>query len=187
MPRPAPVDPERRFDAIHDAHHAAVVRYFARRVGRESAADLAAEVFLVAWRRLDVVPRDDALPWLYAVARNVLANDRRARGRRDALPLRVAHEGLEHGRDPATLVAERELLRGALLALGDRDRELLMLVAWDGLSPAQIGRVLGCRTAAVHVRLHRARKRLADQLARASAAPGDPSPTATCAEAPHGS
>lgn len=173
MPRPESVDPERRFDALHAAHHAAVLRYFVRRVGREHAADLAAEVFLVAWRRRDVVPRDDALPWLYAVARNVLANDRRARGRHDALPARIAHQGLDHGRDTAVLVAERDLLRGALLALRDADRELLMLIAWDGLSPEQVGRVLGCRTAAVHVRLHRARKRLAKQLECAAAPPGD--------------
>lgn len=185
MPRPDPTDPEHRFDALHDAHHAAILRYFARRVGREPAPDLAAEVFLVAWRRLDAVPCDDPLPWLYVVARNVLANDRRARGRRDELPARLAHEGLEHARDPAALVAERDLLRGALLALGDRDRELLMLIAWDGLTAPQAGRVLGCRTAVVHVRLHRARKRLAEQLARASAIADRPS-TTTCAEASHG-
>lgn len=169
MPRPDPAAPERRFGALHAAHHDAVLRYFVRRVGREHASDLAAEVFLVAWRRIDAVPRDDALPWLYAVAGNVLANDRRARGRRDALPGRLAHQRLEHGRDTATVVAERDLLRRAFLSLRDADRELLMLVAWDGLTAEQMGRALGCRTAAVHVRLHRARKRLAEQLERATA------------------
>src|SRR5690349_12050848 len=71
------MSPEDRFDEIYRRHAAAVLAYARRRVPRDLAEEVVAETFVVCWRRLDRVP-EDALPWLYAVARRTLANQRRA-------------------------------------------------------------------------------------------------------------
>jgi RNA polymerase sigma-70 factor (ECF subfamily) len=76
----ATVTPEERFRQLYDLHAGLVLAYFKRRTDSETAQDCTAETFLVAWRRIDAVP-DEALPWLYGVARRVLQNQGR-RGRR---------------------------------------------------------------------------------------------------------
>jgi RNA polymerase sigma-70 factor (ECF subfamily) len=129
------LDPTRdeRFEVLFRENYLPVRRYALRRTSREATNDVVADTFLVAWRRLDDVP-SDALPWLIAVARRVLANQRRSAVRGAALEQRVATaEGHERASDPAESVAEAELLRLALARLSDREREALMLVAWDGL------------------------------------------------------
>jgi RNA polymerase sigma-70 factor, ECF subfamily len=147
---------EERFDAIYREHAAAVLAYARRRAPAELADDVVAETFLVCWRRLDRVPVEP-LPWLYAVARRTLANQRRALRRR-------------HGSEqplPITLAAAESgdrTLAAALAQLRERDRELLLLVAWEGLSLAEAAAVLGCSAVACRVRFHRARKRLAALL-----------------------
>ena len=142
-----------------------VVRAYAlRRAAPDAAQDVVADTFLVAWRRLEDVP-EDALPWLYGVARRVLANQRRSAARGAALERRVAGATVPGGSgDVGEDVADAELLRLALGRVPERGREALMLVAWDGLSRARAARAAGCSKAAFAVRLHRARARLAAEL-----------------------
>jgi RNA polymerase sigma factor (sigma-70 family) len=142
----------------------AVRAYALRRTSADAAQDVVAETFLVAWRRLDDVPAD-ALPWLYGVARRVLANRRRAADRAMALEHRVAGATPAlAGRDPGEGAGDAEILRVALSRLSEPSREALMLVAWHGLSGARAARAAGCSRAAFAVRLHRARARLAAEL-----------------------
>lgn len=144
-------------------HHAGVRAYALRRAPAELAQDAVAETFLVAWRRFDDVPAD-ALPWLYGVARRTLANQRRSAARGEALAERIAGTELRDGGDPAETVGDADVVRGALGRLSDRDRETLMLIAWDGLSGPRAAAAAGCTHTAFKVRLHRARTRLAKEL-----------------------
>ena len=119
----------------------------------------AAEVFLTAWRRLDAIPEGEAARvWLYATARRVLANQHRSRRRRHALQERLTVDVA-----PAAPAEESDsevaLVHEALRRLGTRDREVLLLAEWEGLSPAEIGAVLGCLAVTARGRLHRARRR----------------------------
>jgi RNA polymerase sigma-70 factor (ECF subfamily) len=145
--------------------HAAAVRAYAlRRIDPATAEETVSEVFVIAWRRLDDVP-SDPLPWLLACARRVLANQRRAGRRRVALQERLSHLGDPPGAWEFDGVPDRPLAR-ALGELSGDDRELLLLVAWDELDPEQAAQALGCSRGTLAVRLHRARRRLADSLRR---------------------
>jgi RNA polymerase sigma-70 factor (ECF subfamily) len=165
-----------RFRALFDAAYPAVRRYVLYRgVAGGWADDIVAETFLVAWRRLDDVPDDDPLPWLLAVARNVWLNQRRGERRRAALLRRLPLPPYtpspgEPGDGPGTGGVHE-----ALGAIGAEDREILRLVAWDGLSATQAGEVLGCSPGAARVRLHRARRRLTAEMAKRSGRPGQSS------------
>jgi RNA polymerase sigma-70 factor, ECF subfamily len=154
-------DDARRFESLYRTHYAAIHAYARRRLV-ERADDVAAETFLVAWRRLDDVP-GDPLPWLYGVARRVISDLRRGARRQAALVERVAAVA------PADLatpqLADRELA-SALAALSERDRELLLLVYWEDLEPSRAARALGCSRAAAATRLWRARRRLQANLER---------------------
>jgi RNA polymerase sigma-70 factor, ECF subfamily len=152
---------EQRFDRLFRAHHAPILRYLQRRAAPEDAADVAAEVFLVAWRRLVDVPDDAPLLWLYGIAHRTLANHRRSSRRHAALSatlaaaLRQATPADRDGSDD-----DRQRVRAALATLPVEDRELVTLNAWEGLSAGQIAIVTGLRPGTVRVRLHRARARL---------------------------
>jgi RNA polymerase sigma factor (sigma-70 family) len=148
-----------RCEELYRAHADRVHAYARRRSDDQTADEIVAEVFLVAWRRLDSVPADP-LPWLLGVARKTLANHRRARSRAAALSARIG-ASLETAAEAAGDHAVLE----ALAALDPRDREVLLLIAWEGLRQEEVGIVLGVSRAAVATRLHRARKRLADALA----------------------
>jgi RNA polymerase sigma factor (sigma-70 family) len=154
---PARTEGRARFVALYEAHAGAVLAYARRRVGEHEAEDVLAETFLVVWRRHARIP-DDALPWLYAVAGNVIRNRRRAERRREALVARMAAQ-------PSFGDAPDPRLQEALAALKPLDREALLLTAWEGLEPARAARAAGCSRATFNVRLHRARKRLAQALA----------------------
>ena len=155
------------------ASYPLVRAYALRRAAPDAAQDVVADTFLVAWRRLEDVP-EDALPWLYGVARRVLANQRRSAARTAALELRVAGATVPSGSgDLGEDVADAELLRLALGRVPEKGREALMLVAWDGLSGARAARAAGCSKAAFAVRVHRARARLAAELASLDAAHAD--------------
>lgn len=153
---------EERFSALFRRHYDAVLRYALRRTEPAGAADVAAEVFLVAWRRLDDVPAEP-LPWLVGTARYVLANQRRSHQRSERLRLRLRRE-----RDPSP--GEHAELdprwAAALRGLSAADQEVLALVAWDGLTAREAAASLGCSTPAFTTRLHRARRRLAAGLGR---------------------
>lgn len=153
-----------RFAACFDAHYAEVLAFALRRVAnRAMAEDVAAETFAIAWRRFDAVP-DDELPWLYGVARRVIANQNRSGRRQQRLLDRLRREPGDGRRDPAEAVTERQAVLDAFATLGDRDQEVLRLTAWEGLDARRGGMVLGCSKGAFAVRLHRARRRLAKEL-----------------------
>ena len=160
---------ETRFEAIYSSCATAVLAYLLRRLPPADAKDVAAETFVVVWRRLAEVP-SDPLPWVIGVARNQLRNASRSERRRTALSTLVGDMAAanrwqdvpEHG------ATAPDALARALAALPEADREVLILVAWDQLDAKESAGVLGCTTGAFRVRLHRARKRLTRQLERAA-------------------
>jgi RNA polymerase sigma-70 factor, ECF subfamily len=170
------------FEGLFRDNYPFVRAYALRRAAPEAAQDVVADTFLVAWRRLEDVP-EDALPWLYATARRVLANQRRSAARGLALDERLSGAvGSGGSVDLGDSVADAELVRLALGRLSGRSREALMLVAWDGLDGARAARAAGCSRAAFAVRLHRARAQLAGELASLESPPA-PSPEPRSLEA----
>ncbi len=165
MPKPS-ADAE--FRRIYDEHHAAILAYCLRRARLEDAKDATAEVFLIAWRRLDDVPSGDgALPWLYGTARNVLANQRRGTFRLTRLIGRLQQERPTRLEPPEAVVVRRERDEHVLEALGrlrPQDQEVIRLSTWEELPQTTIGRLLGCSDRAVTMRLHRALRRLRREL-----------------------
>lgn len=168
-----------RFDALFTEHQRHVLAYAMRRAQTlADAEDVAAETFAIAWRKLDAIPTTEPLPWLYAVARRVLANHRRGTGRRERLAALLRVE------DAPTPMRAGDDLDGpafaALASLSPADQELLRLVAWEELGNQQIAAVLGITPNAVAIRLHRARARFADALAGESREDvKDPGPSRT--------
>jgi RNA polymerase sigma factor (sigma-70 family) len=151
-----------RFGRLYREQARPILAYALRRVENpEDASDVVAETFLVAWRRLDEVPlgRSERL-WLYAVARRVTANIRRAEGRRTRLSERLAETLPTELAIPPEPGGEAADVLRAMAGLRDEERELLLLVTWDGLSPREAAKVLGLSQLAVRSRLHRARRRL---------------------------
>lgn len=157
--------PGDRFEALFEAHHRALLAYAARRCpSLTDAEDVVADVFLVAWRRLGDVPAgEEALPWLYGVARRTVANQRRSTNRRTNLQARL-EQTVERPVAIATPDAEPAL--DVLARLSDDDQELLRLVAWEELSHAEIAQVLDISVNAVAIRLHRARGRFEQAMVK---------------------
>ncbi|HEY8652844.1 MAG TPA: sigma-70 family RNA polymerase sigma factor [Dermatophilaceae bacterium] len=156
---------ETEFEQLYADHWREVLGYALRRTGSPAdAADVASEVFLVVWRRRAEVPRaEDFRPWLYGVARNVLLNHRRGERRRDRLGALLLSAVDEQHPDTADVVVDRDQhqrLIDAVRGLSEADRELVTLVSWDGLSPAEAAMALQMNPVTARVRLHRARKRL---------------------------
>jgi RNA polymerase sigma factor (sigma-70 family) len=147
-----------RFDALFHRHVAGVASYCRwRSRSLTDAEDAVADVFLIAWRRFDEVPAgDDARPWLYATARRVLANQARANTRRRRLNEKLRAEPQPNWTDEDPRIGR---VHDALAALDPHDRELLLLVEWEGLTPTEVAAVLHRPPVAVRVRLHRARGR----------------------------
>jgi RNA polymerase sigma-70 factor, ECF subfamily len=156
---------EARFFRLHREHARDVLGYALRRsTDPEDAADVVAETFLVAWRRLGDVPLDgEARLWLYGTARRVLANQRRGERRRGRLAERLREE--LRRQLPVQPAGEAANVLEALAAMGEEDRELLMLIGWEGLTPSQAARVFEISPLAARSRLHRARRRLRARLA----------------------
>jgi RNA polymerase sigma-70 factor (ECF subfamily) len=157
-----------RFGHIYESYYGAVSAYARRRLtDGDLAQDAVSETFLVAWRRLDDVPAgSDALPWLYGVARRVIANQRRGNLRRGELSSRLAREPtLNREVDAGVLFDdERRTVLSALDRLRPGEQEILRLAVWEELSHREIGLVVGCSEATVAVRLHRARGRLGKEI-----------------------
>ena len=151
------MSPREQFELIYNQHAPVVKAYVMRRAPASMADDIVADVFTVCWRRMEDVPADP-LPWLIGVAARVLRTHRRGETRRDRLHRRLADT------DTATALeaipVEPATLGDALAQMRDCDRELLLLIAWDGLTPTQAAAVLGIAPVTVRVRLHRARNRL---------------------------
>ena len=162
-------DPRRsKFERLYQAHHLRVLAYCARRASVGEAEDASSETFLVAWRRLDELPPDDqVLPYLYAVASRALANQRRSIRRRATLITKLQNLGVAPSESALMIVVRREQDRAvddAVQRLPAKDREIVMLDAWEELSRQQIAQVVGLSKMAVDKRLIRAHKKLGRQL-----------------------
>jgi RNA polymerase sigma-70 factor, ECF subfamily len=163
-PKPA-VEDETRLEALFEQHYGAVHAYARRRISEGEADDVAAETFLVAWRRIDDVP-SNALPWLLGVARKVLATRLRSASRRSSLiaKMNTAEQISSEGGD--------EPLHSAAIAafgrLPEAQQEALTLVAWEGLTPREAAQVVGESPARFRMRLHRARRRMLRELKESS-------------------
>ena len=153
-----------RFCALYEENYHRILGYALRRTDSSEAADVVAETFTTAWRRLDDVPDGDAARlWLYGTARRVLANHRRAQRRRERLSGRLQQLA------QAPVTSEQEELgdlSAAFARLSESERELLALAGWEELGAGEMAEVLGCSRNAARIRLHRARRRLAGELAR---------------------
>lgn len=170
---------QRRFEVIYEAHGPAVLSYCARRIDGSDPADACAETFLVAWRRIDDVPEaPSTLPYLYGVARLVVANQRRGARRRSRLDAMLVALGVAPPVDPAVVSAAQTVddlrVAAAVRALPGLDREIVMLWAWEDLSRHEIATIVGMSAAAVDQRIHRAYGRLARSLGPALAETADP-------------
>ena len=155
-----------RFENCFRDDYVRLLAFTMRRVsGREAAEEVVADVFAVAWRRRDRIP-DRPLPWLYAIAANVIAEQYRSTRRRHDLGLRLVHESRidASGSDPAVSLALRDAFAVAFTGLTEGEQEVLRLVAWDGLDVREGAQVLGCSQGAFRVRLHRARRKLTRRL-----------------------
>lgn len=163
-----PDDVEDIVTGAYERHAPAIAAYALRRAAAADAADVVADTFLVAWRRHDEMPAEpDTLPWLYGVARRVLANQRRSRDRRTRLHERLRTGFIEFDmRDDRTEdTAEFRRVAAAMNTLSETDAELLRLTAWEGLSPTQLAAAMELEPSAVRQRLRRARQRLRHRLA----------------------
>jgi RNA polymerase sigma factor (sigma-70 family) len=172
-------DRQDRFDAIFQATRRDLLAYALRRTrSPEDAADALAETYLIAWRKLDSIPRgEEARLWLYGVARNVL---RRGVAREQALNATVERLAQDiHDGEAIALDAQDALppaLKAAVRALPERQREVLFLTAWEGLTPREIAVVTRTPVNLVRVRLHRARAHLRRALPARTGSQGARSP-----------
>ena len=160
-----------RFRGVYDENYARILGYALRRTrSPEDAADVVAETFLTAWRRLAELPTgDEARLWLYGVARRTLANNRRGNERRDRLRMALresAATSLARSAAPASTGSPLEQVAEAFHRLRTPDRDVLGLVVWEGLSYEELASVLGCTQGAARLRVHRARRRFALHLAQ---------------------
>lgn len=153
--------PRQRFEALASEVYEPIQRYVRRRVDPDAVDDVVSETMLTLWRRLNEVPATARLPWAYGVARRHVSNHRRAGRRHLRLVQRAEGEPRPVRDADHPLDAE---LHTALSGLGDSDRELLHLWAWEQLEPAEIGIALGLTSSAVSIRLHRAKKKLGENL-----------------------
>jgi RNA polymerase sigma-70 factor, ECF subfamily len=163
-------EPE-RFAAIFERYFGQIHQYLARRIGRKTADDLAAEVFVIAFAQRDRydLERDCARPWLYGIATNLAGSHRRQEQRRyralARLDIRLVSPSDEDAvADRVSASAAGPALARALAALDRGDRDVLLLVALADLSYPEVARSLGIPYGTVCSRLNRARKRLRESL-----------------------
>jgi RNA polymerase sigma-70 factor (ECF subfamily) len=154
------------FRRTYDEHFEAIRRYCLRRLPLADANDAVSDVFLVAWRRRDAIP-EEALPWLYGVARNAVRNIERQRRRSNRISARANVEPSYPAPGADVIVVRNEddeRLMAALSSLGDQDREILMLRAWEGMTAAQIAVSNDISVSAAEKRIARATKRLESSM-----------------------
>lgn len=160
--RPSPR--EQRFESLFDRYAREVFAYARRRATAPDADDVVAETFVIVWRRLDDVP-ENPRAWLLGVARRCLANRHRGERRRVALVDRLANVPAPSGMvEAGSSLTLSDPVQVALRALSADGREVLALLAWEGLTPDEAAQVLGCTRAALYLRLSRARRRFAKEL-----------------------
>ena len=176
-------DADLRLERLVEENFDRVAAYLLSRSDPETAADALAKTLEIVWRRLDDVPTEP-LPWFLGIARRVLSDLWRSQNRRDALISRLTGAEVARlrvsidGRDEATDgVVERQVALAALASLSDSERDVLLLVAWDGLTARQAAKVLACSHGAFTVRLFRARARLRQHLSSQITEVPRPAPT----------
>jgi RNA polymerase sigma-70 factor (ECF subfamily) len=170
---------EARFTEVFGVCYQPVLAYARRRVGADLAQDVVAEAFMAAWRNFAELP-PEPLPWLYRAAHFAIANQRRAVARQGKLDERARLLADSYAvPDHSELVVADIELSAAFRSLTEADREVLRLAAWEGLTAAAIGEVIGCSPTAAKVRLHRARRRLSQRLRAGMPQPSLPAPAAT--------
>lgn len=158
-------DDRSRFEEVYRRTYEQILGYAVRRCSSpDDAADVVAETFVIAWRRIAELPDGEAGKlWLYGVARRVLANHHRSERRRLTRHTELTDE-IERLYTAPSHRGEHDGVDEAMDLLADNDRELLALTLWEGLDPGEIATVLGCSRNAARIRLHRARKRFAKAL-----------------------
>lgn len=159
-----PSDPDERINLLFENHYGEVLAYCTRRIGSTHADDAAVDVFAIAWRRLDEIDWETVRPWLYGIARGVLANRVRSSVRQSRLSQRLSGLVTAPPETPDIYLVRREAdneVLTALTSLKPNDQEVLRLAAWEELSAPEIARVLNISTSAAEQRLHRAKHRLA--------------------------
>jgi RNA polymerase sigma-70 factor (ECF subfamily) len=178
MSPPGAAARETRFRELFSDSYADVVRFATRRVDPSVAEDVAAEAFLVVWRRLDELPAraGDARAWLFGVTRGCLLNARRGQGRQDALAVRLSTEDPQRmvdldGTDDAV---RRVDLRRAWRELSPAQQEVLALALLDDVTSAEAASILGTTSTAYRLRLARARAALRRLLETPTPAPTSP-------------
>lgn len=162
-------DAEQRFESLYEAYRRPVLAYFLRRTDEATAFDGASETFLVAWRRIDDVPDERPLPWLYGVSRRTLANIRRSEHRYRTLRRRLPVPSPDGEPGPEALMVRSEEDRQVLDAVANlrpEDQEIIRLRVWEDLTNAEIAGVIGTSPHAVAQRIHRITRRLAHELSR---------------------
>jgi len=161
------VSVQQRFEWIYANYYEAVLRYCLRRSKREDALDATAETFTVAWRRRVEMPKDQELPWLYGVARRVLANQRRSAGRQQMTVARLRAVRSDQVNEPEFELIRNEESRAVVLALSrlkPADREIIRLAGWEKLDRGGLALAMGCTPNAVTKRLNRALDHLAHEM-----------------------
>jgi RNA polymerase sigma factor (sigma-70 family) len=174
--RPEDEQARARFERLYRETRADLLAYVLRRAANaEDAADLLAETYGIAWRRLDAIPAGEgARLWLFGIARKLLLKGASKARTRDALVERLATE--LRVAEPFNHSVEDEpsgALRAALASLSMREREIVLMASWEGLTPREIGAVVGLPANVIRVRLHRARKRLKRSLFESGDAAAD--------------
>lgn len=173
------VEPE-VFAILFDRYAADIHHYAARRLGASAADDLVAETFLAAFRRRSSYDtgRSQARPWLYGIATTLIARQRRSEER---LYRALARTGLDPLPEPiadqvvrrVAAQSQQRRLAAALAGLSPADREVLLLLAWGGLSYPEIAEALGVPVGTVRSRLHRARRKVRAVLGDTTEPPRD--------------
>ena len=160
--------PFTQFESLYAEHRLRVLAYCRRRTGSSDAADACADTFLVAWRRIDEIPpAPKSLPYLYGIANRVLSNQLRTLHRRSRLDAKLRNLGVAPPADPSDLVIQSARSREVVAAvrrLKPKDREIVMLYAWEDLPRDAIAGMMGMTRAGIDQRIHRAYKRLARLL-----------------------
>lgn len=162
-----PTSQEGRLADLFEAHHAELLAYCIRRIGPTDADDVVSDVFAVAWRRLDEIDWETARPWLYGIARGIIANRWRTARRQINLRDRLSRSVDGSPETPDVFVVRRDednQVISAMERLSAFDQEILMLAAWEELSASAIAAVLGITVSAAEKRLTRAKRRMAQSF-----------------------
>jgi RNA polymerase sigma-70 factor (ECF subfamily) len=159
---------EPEFSTLFRDTNADLLAFLLRRCSTaEDAADCLAETYLVAWEKRRRMPKgDETRPWLFGVARNVMRRGRERHHRASGAARALAGELVTVGAlAPPPALGDSDPIAQALGELAEIDREIMTMIAWDGLSPREVAAALGISGNVVRVRAHRARARLRSLLA----------------------